>query len=92
LFTGVVDTRDIFMASVIVTGDNCSKVTMTPAINLLPLSTTPPITENQCQRLIAGAVDTSELCQHCHWHHQTIIASVVDTANKLSFPIISANF
>ncbi len=43
LFTGVVDTGDKFIAGVIVTGDNCTAVSMTLMINLSPVSTTPLI-------------------------------------------------
>jgi hypothetical protein len=39
LFTGVIDTGDKFIAGFVVTSDNCSAVSTTPVINLLPLST-----------------------------------------------------
>jgi hypothetical protein len=36
-----------FIASVFVTGNNCSRVSLTPVINLSPVTTKPVITENQ---------------------------------------------
>jgi hypothetical protein len=35
-----------FIAGVVATDDNCSTVSLLPAINLSPVSTTPAITEN----------------------------------------------
>jgi hypothetical protein len=40
LFTGVIDTAYKFIAGFVVTSDNCSVVSTTPVINLLPVSTT----------------------------------------------------
>jgi hypothetical protein len=42
----VLVTGNIFIAGVVVTGDNCSPVSLTPLRNLLAVSTTPAITEN----------------------------------------------
>ncbi len=69
LFTGVND-------------NNCSPVLLTLVKNLSPVSTTPAITENPWQGLLAGNVDTSE----------QLIASVVDIGDKHSFANISTNF
>jgi hypothetical protein len=46
LLTSVVDTGEKFIIGVIVTGDHFSAVSTTPVINLLLVSTTPPIKEN----------------------------------------------
>jgi hypothetical protein len=35
-----------FIACVVVTGDNCSPLSLSPAINLSPVTSTPAITEN----------------------------------------------
>jgi hypothetical protein len=40
LFTGVVDTGEKFITGVIVTGDHCSGVSITPVKNVSPVSTT----------------------------------------------------
>jgi hypothetical protein len=66
---------------VVVTGYNCSPVLLSPAINLSLVSTTPAITENLLQGLIAGVVDSGEQ-----------LVSVVDTDDKHSLANISANF
>ncbi len=42
------------------TGDICSPVSLSPAINLSQVSTTPAITENPGQGLIAGVIDTDD--------------------------------
>jgi hypothetical protein len=42
----VLVTGNKFIANVVVTGDNCSPVSLTPVRNLLPVSTTPAITKN----------------------------------------------
>jgi hypothetical protein len=42
----VLVTGNKFVAGVVVTGDNCSPVSLTPVRNLSPVSTTPTITEN----------------------------------------------
>ncbi len=54
---------------VLVTGDKWSTVS---TINLSPVSTTPGITENPLQGLIAGVVDTGD----------NFFAGVVDTAEQ----------
>ncbi len=77
----VLVTGNKFITGVIVTGDNCSPVSLSLAINLSLVSTTPVITENPWQ-FIAGVVDTGE----------QFIAGVVDTRNKHSFVNSSANF
>ncbi len=66
-----------------IAGDNCSPLSMSPAIklspvslspaiNCSPVSTTPAITENPWQRLIAGVNDTGD----------KFFAGVVDTAEQ----------
>ncbi len=94
LFTGVVDTREKFITGVVVTGDHCSAVSLTPVIYLSPVvSTTPPITENLWKKLIAGVVDTGDkIFSGVIDPAEQFIAGVVDTAEKHSFAIISANF
>jgi hypothetical protein len=57
------------IAGVVVTADNWSPVS---TINLSPVSTTPAITENPLQGLIAGVVDTGDY----------FFAGVVDTAEQ----------
>jgi hypothetical protein len=90
LFIGVVDTGKKFIVGVVVTGDHFSVVSMTPVINL---STTPPIKENQWQRLIAGVNDTADkFVSGVVDTAEQFIASVVDSADKHSFAIISVNF
>jgi hypothetical protein len=42
----VLVTSNKFIASVVVTGDNCSQVSLTRVVNLWPVSTTPLITKN----------------------------------------------
>ncbi len=65
----VLVTGNKFIAGIVVTSDNCSPVSLSPATKLLPVSlspvincspvsTTPAITENPWQRLIAGVNDT----------------------------------
>jgi hypothetical protein len=53
----VLVTGDKFIAGIIVTADNWSPMS---TINLSLVSTTPAITENPWQGLIAGVVDTAE--------------------------------
>jgi hypothetical protein len=65
-------------------------VSLTPVRNLLPVSTTPAITENPWQGLlvgvnnkfITGVIDTRE----------QLITSVIDTGDKHSFANVSVNF
>ncbi len=78
----VLVTGNKFIADVVVTGDNCSQVSLTPERNLSPVSTTPALTENLWQGLFAGVVDTGE----------QLIAGVVYTSDKHSSANISANF
>jgi hypothetical protein len=66
----VLVTGDKFIAGVVVTADNWSPVS---TINLSPVSTTPAITENPWQGLIAGGVDTGD----------KFFARGVDTAEQL---------
>ena len=65
----VLVTGDKFIAGVVGTADNWSPVS---TINLSPVSTTPAITENPCQGLIAGVNDTGN----------KFFAGVVDTAEQ----------
>ncbi len=66
---------------------------MTPVINLSPVSTTPPITENPWQRLIAGVNDTGDkFVSGVNDTAKQFVAGVIDTADKHSFAIFSANF
>ena len=65
----VLVTGDKFIAGVVVPADNWSPVS---TINLSPVSTTPAITENPLQGLIAGVVDTGD----------KFFAGVVDTAEQ----------
>jgi hypothetical protein len=85
MLTSVIDIGEKFIIGVIVTGNNFSAVSMTPVINLSPVSTTPPMKENPWQRLITGVSDTAHTAKQ-------FIAGVVDTADKHSFAIILANF
>jgi hypothetical protein len=68
----VLVTGNKFIAGVVVTGDICSPMSLSPAtklspvslspgINCSPVSTTPAITENPRQRLIAGVNDTANI-------------------------------
>jgi hypothetical protein len=65
----VLVTGNKFIADIVVTGDNCSPlwlspaiklspVSLSPEINCSPVSTTPAITGNPRQRLITGVDDT----------------------------------
>jgi len=56
LFTGVIDTGDKFIAGFVVTSDNCSAVSMTPVINLSPVSTITLIRDKD----FAGVIDTGD--------------------------------
>jgi hypothetical protein len=56
----VLVTGNKFISGVVVTSENCSRVSLSPAINLTPVTTTPAITENAWQGLIAGVVDTGD--------------------------------
>ncbi len=78
-------------------------MSLLPAINLSPLSTTLAITKNPRQGLIAGVVDTGELIAGVNntgeqliagvnITGEQLIASVNDTSDKHSFANISANF
>ncbi len=71
----VLVTGDKFIAGVVVTADNWSPVSM---INLFPVSTTPAITENPRQGLIAGVNDTGD----------KFFAGLVDTAEQLFAGVI----
>ncbi len=55
----VLVTGNKFIASVVFNGDNCLQVSLTPVRNLLPVSTTPAITENLWQGLLAGVINLS---------------------------------
>ncbi len=78
---------------VVVTGDHFSAVSMTPVINLSPVSTTLPIKKNSWRRLIAGVNDTDDkFVSGVVDTAEQFIAGVIDTADKHSFAIISANF
>ncbi len=62
-------------------------------INLSPVSTTPPITANPWQRLIADVVDTGDkFVSGVGDTTEQFIAGVLYTADKHSFAIIFANF
>ncbi len=63
------------IAGVVVTADNWSPVS---TINLSPVSTTPAITENPWQGLIAGVNDTGD----------KFFAGVVDTAEQFSAGVV----
>ncbi len=71
----VLVTGNKFITGVVVTGDNCSPVSLSPvnnlspeslspAINCSPVSTTPAITENLWKRLMTPAINFSR----CRWH------------------------
>jgi hypothetical protein len=53
LFTGVIDTGEKFITSVIVTGDHCSPVSLIIEINLSPVPLSPAI-------IVHGVVDIGE--------------------------------
>jgi len=66
---------------------------MTLVKNLLAVSTTLPIKENQWQRLITGVVDTGDkFVSGVIDTAEQFIAGVADTADKPSFVIITTNF
>ncbi len=78
----VLVTGNKFFTGVVVTGDNCSPVSLSPAINLSPeslspaincspVSTTPAITENPWQRLIAG-VSRQYIFRWCRWQRWAV--------------------
>ncbi len=71
----VLVTGNKFIAGVIVTTDNWSPVS---TINLSPVSTTPAITKNPLQGLIAGVVDTGH----------NFFAGVVDTAEQFFVGVV----
>ncbi len=79
----VLVTGNKFIAGVVVTGDNCSPVSLSlatkllpvslsPVINCSPVAMIPAITENPWQRLIAGVNDTGN----------KFFAGVVDTTEQ----------
>ncbi len=49
-FTGIVDTGDKFIVSVVITSNNFSPVSLILAINLSPESLSPVIIVQRCQR------------------------------------------
>ncbi len=63
LFIGVIDAGNKFIASAVVTGDNCSPVSLIPAKNLSSVSLSPAIIFQPCQRhrwtIIASINDTA---------------------------------
>jgi hypothetical protein len=62
---------------------------LSPAINLLRVSTTPAITENPWQGLIAGVVDTGDkFIARVVDTGEKLIASVVDTGEKLIASVV----
>ncbi len=61
LFSCVVDTCGKFIAGELSPAMIVQRRQPTLVINLSPVSTTPPITENPWQRLIAGVVDTVDI-------------------------------
>jgi hypothetical protein len=62
-------------------------------INLSPVSTTLPITENLWQRLITGVVDSGDkFVSSVIDTAEQFIVGVVETADKHSFANITANF
>jgi hypothetical protein len=68
-------------------------VTTTPVINLSAVSTTLAITENPWQGLITGVNNTgNKFFPDVVDTAEQLIAGVVDTGDKHSFAIISANF
>ncbi len=81
-----------FIASVVVTGDNWTPVllslapkllavSLSPVINFSPVSTTPAITENLWQRLIAGVNNTGN----------KFFAGVVDTAEQFITGVVDTS-
>jgi hypothetical protein len=61
LFTGVVDTSEKFITSVVVTDDNCSPVSLILAKNLSWVTTT-PVSLIPAKKFITSVVVTSDPC------------------------------
>jgi hypothetical protein len=95
LFTGVVDTGNKFIVSAVVTGDICSLVSLIPTKKLSSVSLSPVSSVNDTgKKFITVINDTADQRKSVTPVSlpEQFIASVIDTADKHSFAIISANF
>ncbi len=101
--SGVNDTGNKFIAGNVVTGDNCSLVSLSPAINLWPVSLSPAIIVHRCrwhrweiyrryQRHRRSQKSVTRIIPGVVDTGEQLIAGVVDTGEKHSFGNISANF